>query len=147
MQKKQLKRFWSKVDKQGLDECWEWTASKNGVGYGQLRINHKIYYAHRVSWFLSYGKIPADLEVCHHCDNPSCVNPDHLFLGTHLDNHLDSASKGRKAKKLTIDEVQEIQEILAEGGWTQQEIGDAFGVARETISQIKRGKTWAWLVS
>ncbi len=152
MSKKQLERYWSKVDIRGTDECWEWTAGKTGRGYGQFGIKSKTYYAHRVSWFLTNGKIPKDLFVCHHCDNPGCINPDHLFLGTPLDNMQDAAKKGRTARgsnhsisSLTEEEVHEIREIIAEGDWSQRDIADAFGVHQPQISRIKHGKSWAWL--
>jgi HNH endonuclease len=75
--------------------CWEWTGSNNGVGYGQVRINGKNFYAHRISAIMTYGEIPEGKEVCHKCDNPSCVNPDHLFYGTRHDNVQDMMSKKR----------------------------------------------------
>ncbi len=143
MGKNQLKRFWSKVDVRGPNECWNWKASKRNE-YGLFWIRARTYGAHRIAWYLTHGKIPRGLCVCHHCDNPSCVNPSHLFLGTQGDNQLDAVRKGRKSK-LTVDEVREIREIQDEGGWTQQEIADAFGVDRSTIYSIKRGKTWFWL--
>ncbi len=97
-----------------------------------------------MAWILTLGKIPKGLLVCHKCDNRGCVNPYHLFLGTQLDNMIDARRKGRLGK-LTENDVLEIREILAEGDWTQQEIGDAFGVSRVQISKIMRGKNWAWL--
>jgi hypothetical protein len=90
-----LERFLSKVDTSG--DCWMWTASRGRHGYGQLSTRHGAApaKAHRVSFELFSGPIPDGLEVCHSCDTPSCVRPSHLFLGTHHENILDAAAKGR----------------------------------------------------
>lgn len=90
-------RFWSKVDKRGPDECWPWKGVRSSDGYGAFKIKGVFVGAHRVAYAIhariSLEQIPA--EVCHHCDNPPCVNPDHLFLGTHQDNMTDRNKKGR----------------------------------------------------
>ena len=86
--------FWRKVTKS--DGCWEWTGSCGAKGYGQVGVKGKNLRTHRVSWELTNGKIPEQLIVCHHCDNPKCVRPDHLFLGTNKDNTQDMLSKGRQ---------------------------------------------------
>jgi hypothetical protein len=88
------RRFWSKVQK-GPD-CWTWAGSRSAKGYGRLNVGGAVCQAHRVSWELHRGAIPSDLFVLHRCDNPPCVNPDHLFLGTALDNSRDMVSKGRQ---------------------------------------------------
>jgi DNA-binding CsgD family transcriptional regulator len=87
-------RFWRKVRKG--EECWEWTGFRvPPLGYGRFRLNDEQTWAHRVSWELTFGPIPEGLQVCHRCDNPPCVRPDHLFLGTPLDNVRDMIGKGR----------------------------------------------------
>lgn len=87
-------RFWSKVDKSG--ECWIWTGVRQN-GYGSFWFEHGPKPAHRISWTLTHGPITDGLFACHRCDNPACVNPDHLFLGTAGDNARDMWSKGRQA--------------------------------------------------
>lgn len=93
-------RFWSKVNRRSLDECWEWTSSRNRCGYGQFRVGGKTVSAHRVAWVIAHGPIPAGEDfhgmcVLHRCDHRSCTNVSHLFLGTNLDNMRDMQSKGR----------------------------------------------------
>lgn len=87
-------RFWPKVRKS--DGCWEWTRATTTHGYGKFSVATAVWdRAHRVAWKLTNGPIPDGMFVCHHCDNPLCVRPDHLFLGTHGDNMRDASTKGR----------------------------------------------------
>ena len=86
-------RFWGNIDKSGA--CWEWKKHKHKNGYGGLRYKGKQEYSHRVAWIISFGDIPDGLYVCHRCDNPSCCNPSHLWLGTPADNMHDRDAKGR----------------------------------------------------
>ena len=99
-------RFWPKIVRRGPDECWEWQAAKSTRGYGKLGApgtDAGCEYAHRVSWELHNGPIPDGMHVLHHCDNRICVNPQHLFLGTNLDNILDMRAKGRDYKFTDAD--------------------------------------------
>ena len=94
-------RFWPKVDKAGPDDCWEWNASRQGTGaYGRIGVNGKVELAHRISYELMHGPIPDGLFVMHRCDNPPCVNPAHLSLGTRRDNMEDSMDKNRRRLSL-----------------------------------------------
>lgn len=86
-------RFWPKVEK--TDSCWIWKAARRPDNYGQFKFRGQMMNANRVSWILHNGEIPDGLLVCHRCDNPPCINPDHLFLGSHQDNRTDAVKKGR----------------------------------------------------
>lgn len=133
--------FWSWAVK-ASSGCWEWTRSFNNQGYGQQRVTGgRTLVAHRVAYALHHGAIPGGQQVLHRCDNPKCVNPDHLFLGTQSDNIRDAVSKGRHrrgdgpASRFTASEV---AEILAATG-SQRELAKRFGVAQNVIGRIKRG--------
>jgi hypothetical protein len=144
--------FWQKVDKGKENECWNWMGSVHYMwGYGHFRANGKQVAAHRYSWILVNGNIPKGLCVCHKCDNPKCVNPSHLFLGTVADNNLDKKLKGRQPPvigeknpraKLTEENVREIRRlhILGESGAS---LGRKFGVVKEEIYDIVKRKRWS----
>jgi hypothetical protein len=147
-------RFWAKVDRRGPDDCWEWTGTKTRKGYGQIRVAGHNMQAHRVSYELNVGPITAGLFACHRCDNPPCVNPGHLFLGTAADNSSDMVARGRTraggyfAKgsarsnaKLTEHDVITILERLARGD-SHSTLGRRFGIAPSLISGIATGKRW-----
>lgn len=148
------KAFWEKVEKGNSDECWEWIASKNPDGYGNIWIDKKCQKAHRVSWVLHCGSIPENMHVLHTCDNPSCVNPKHLWLGTHQDNMRDRGQKGRNGfvegeschlSKLTENQVLEIRR-LKKGGKSNTFLSKQFGVTSTNIAEIVNGKTWRYLL-
>jgi predicted XRE-type DNA-binding protein len=141
-------RFWEKVKKVDVG-CWEWQASvfqKNG--YGQFRWNYKQWRAHRVAWTLVFGEIPSDLCVLHRCDNPRCVRPDHLFLGTHKDNAEDRERKGRGCKerrfnaKVTPETVREIRRAWEDGQLFQWELAALHGLTQSEISHIVNNLVW-----
>jgi len=141
-------RFWSKVDKAG--ECWLWTAYRGPRGYGDFCERHgRTVKASRYAYEYAFGPIPDGLFVCHRCDNPPCVRPDHLFLGTPMDNTMDSVRKGRNTHgnthafaKLTTDAAERIRVMYATGEWTQKRLGKLFGVTQRAVWQVLSGKTW-----
>lgn len=135
-----LERFWSKVSKS--EGCWEWTGGHNGVGHGRFWSDGALTGAHRFSWSLHRGVIPAGLQVLHRCDNPPCVNPDHLFLGTHRDNMQDSARKLRTGMaKLTPEFVQLIR-LCCGSGMTQRYAARFFEVSQYAVWSIVNGRSW-----
>ena len=148
-------RFWSKVDKSG--DCWEWTACRDTRGYGAMSAMNGERCAPRVSWTIHYGPIPDGLGVLHKCDNPGCVNPDHLFLGTHLDNMNDRSAKGRVSHspdqygeghpRAILNNVKVIQiRRSAELGIAVSELSKEYGVRPRTIRAIVNGTTWKHLL-
>ena len=123
--------------------CWHYTGANAGDGYGHLSYLGKLVYAHRLSaaFFLGFD-LGSVLWVLHRCDEPDCINPEHLFIGTPKDNVRDAVSKGRMSgKKLTLDDVIEIKRLLATGE-TQRRIAGKYGVSTTAIGQIARGETW-----
>lgn len=143
-------RFWNKVDKSNPDGCWNWTGGKNDRGYGLAWINGKSKACHRTVWEFKNGPIPDDLCVLHICDNPGCVNPTHLFLGTHQDNMNDKKNKGRCSSckgtangraKLTEHNIPIIR-MLCANGIPQKEVARDYGVSDVAISHIIAGKSW-----
>lgn len=151
-------RFWEKVDQSGGPEaCWPWTATTCSWGYGLFRFRSKetMKRSNRVAWYLTTGEWPGDLLVCHHCDNPACCNPRHLFLGTNADNKSDSRQKGRVAlgyvshsgetspkAKLTLMQVAAIRARYAVGDISQLTLGLEFGVSQTQVGRIVRGVQW-----
>lgn len=142
-------RFWEKVDKRGPDECWLWTAATNEAGYGVMRPEGRrtgpTVKAHRVSLALA-GVDVAGRVVRHRCDNPPCVNPAHLELGTQIQNVGDMVRRGRVAhgsmrSRLTEDDVRAIRARAAAGDLMRVIAAD-FGISRPTVSRIVNRKGW-----
>ena len=141
-----LARFWDKVDVQGSDKCWEWIAGGDKNGYGFFYLDGISYRANRISYTL-VNEDPGKLCVCHECDNPACVNPTHLWIGTQQDNVDDCTQKGRRANlcgeeistaKLTKKQVKEILGSTE----SQQILADRFGIAYQTVSKSQLGDRW-----
>jgi hypothetical protein len=147
-------RFWDKVHHEPNTGCWLWSGAADHLGYGSIRINKRTFRAYRVAWELTNGAIPSGLEVCHRCDHPPCVNPEHLFLGTHADNMADMRRKGRMRMpntrgesnsnaKLTDALALEIfRRCLDVGGCGQREIARQLGVHHMVVNHIWKRRSW-----
>jgi hypothetical protein len=149
--------FWQHVDQRSAEGCWTWTGCRDRAGYGQWteclpRRRRVTWKAHRYAWTETIGPITDGLHVLHHCDNASCVRPDHLFLGTALDNARDKVAKGRMRRgdfrgeanghaRLTEADVLFIRSQVA-AGVPQARMVERFGVAPMTVSQVVTRKTW-----
>jgi len=160
-----LVRFWAQVHK--TPGCWTWTGGCNADGYGRMRIGTgQRIRAHRISWFIHHGPVPVGMCVLHRCDNPPCINPDHLFLGTNPDNTADRHSKGRSAcgdrsgarlhpdthvrgersplAKLAERQVVSIRELWAHGA-ERRELSENFNVTPCHIDKIVSRRAWRHL--
>lgn len=138
------KRFWGNVQK--TDTCWNWTGLKNSSGYGKFFIGSYMF-CHRVSYLLHNGYLPADLCVCHSCDNPACVNPTHLWLGTHKQNALDKAQKNRAYRavgsqnvkaKLSEKDAIKIRNSAKPAAF----LAKKYGIGKLAIQRLLRRVTW-----
>lgn len=149
-----VRRFWSRVMKS--DECWEWIGATNDAGYGQMNVSGKCLYAHRMSYEIHRGSIVAGLCVLHRCDNPPCVNPAHLSLGTKRDNTQDMLAKGRHGAMVKPECVlrgsrhglaklneQKVVEIRRLGGLvSQRKLAASYGVSQGTIRDVLNRSLW-----
>lgn len=159
---------WRRVDRKEPTECWEWIGKQYRDGYGQCHWASKQQQAHRVVWTIANGPIPNGLFVCHRCDNRSCCNPAHLFLGTHQDNMRDRNSKQRTARgprspaalhpdrivrgeansnaRLTVDDVLAIRAAPGSSAAELAPLAQRFGVSLSHIQKIRYGRAWRHLV-
>lgn len=148
-----IARFWSKVDRRGENECWEWQGGANEQGYGRFRIDGRLYSPHRLAFEMVYGPVPKHpsyhgMVIMHTCDNPRCCNPTHLRLGFQRDNVQDMINKGRFNRrrgekhpnaKLTPEIIRAIRADTR----TEREIAAAYGLSKGTVSNIRLRKRWA----
>ena len=129
-------RLWSKVAKGGDDDCWIWTAFRNADGYGKIAFRGRADAAHRVAWTITNGEIPHGMVIRHKCDNPSCVNINHLEIGTHADNARDRSSRNRSRTKIPISSVEKIRKSTG----NCRDIGGEYGVSAAMVSLIRNNK-------
>ena len=148
-------RFHENIDSSSVDGCWPWTGgSVNKDGYGVIWFARKSRYAHRVSLALSENKdirsVPSSMYALHHCDNPICCRPSHLYWGTHADNTADRVRRGRQADvagiknpraKIGVDDVRAIRRRLA-AGESQKVIAADYGLPRQSVWKIQHGRGW-----
>lgn len=152
---------------QGADACWIWPRAKDAAGRGRFWLNGKLMLAHRAAWTVQIGPIPAGAFLCHHCDNPSCVNPRHLYVGTHHNNMRDMRERGRSMARRHPELAKKIgQEAGRRNTWNScggnikaklseaqvlairqdtrptRQVASAYGVDRTTIQRIRRGALW-----
>lgn len=153
-----IDRFWSKVDRtDGLAACWIWTAARQRYGYGRFGVRYQLWETHRFVWTITNGPIPDGMCVCHDCpegDNPSCVNPSHLFLGTNKDNVNDKVAKGRQSKapkpkgeqsprsKLTEQQARSIKSRYLAREASGAQLAREYVIHRSTVYAIASGRRW-----
>ena len=152
---KEQDRFWNKVNKGNENECWEWVAGLDTPGYGIFYpTRRRPIHASRYSWEIHNGEIPENICVLHKCDNPPCVNPNHLFLGTKKDNYQDMVTKGRQVvlrgeespkSKLKEDDIRSIRQMYKSEKMTQKQLANLFGVTRGLIGHIIQGRIWNYI--
>jgi hypothetical protein len=155
LSKHDIARFWSKVKVGCASECWEWQGQILHNGYGAFAIGDKNLKAHRISYeFFFDADIPNGLCVCHYCDNRKCVNPSHLWLGTHTENMADMNAKGRGRVPrgterpnaiLTEDDVRAIRQRHSTEKVTHVQLAREYGVHDSTIARLVNGQNWKWL--
>jgi hypothetical protein len=174
LSEKREKQFWAAVDQRGDDQCWEWQRCTTGVGrYGAFRVSGKQRGTHRIAWELTHGPIPSGLWVLHHCDNPPCCNPSHLYLGTAADNAHDREKRNRSltgehhpnsgkvftqptpaqrargerhgSSKLNENAVCEMRKLHSEGRLVA-DIARRFNVSWNTAAKVVKRENWRHVV-
>lgn len=135
-------KYWSKVDIKSKDDCWEWLAGINADGYGNFYCDYKTYSASRLSWIFTNGPIPEGKLCLHKCDNRKCVNPNHLYIGTHSDNNSDRewrnpGTSGRQSS-IGASGIRTVQKLFKQG-YSQKSISECFGLSTGQIHRLCRG--------
>lgn len=150
---KYIDKFWKKVEVRSIEECWNWKGEIR-ARYGYFKpSNEKGYRAHRFAWMATFGKIPPNIFVCHACDNPICVNPNHLWLGTAKDNAQDMIQKGRASKirafgeksgksVLTEEKVKQILDMHRTGKYSHRQLARIMSVSKSAIQSVLYNRTW-----
>lgn len=151
-----IERFEALVSPEPMSGCWLWAGApgdgKPNGQYGRFRMNGKQWRAHRAAWILFRGSIPSEKHVLHRCDNPACVNPEHLFIGSNVDNVADRVTKGRSGwkerkgeshpmRKLSEDDVRSIR-LRSLSGESGRALALEFGIHYATVSEIKNRRKW-----
>jgi hypothetical protein len=155
MNQEKFTLFMEKVRVRDKDSCWEWQAETDKDGYGQFYLDGGCQQSHRVMWRISTSDSPGDDLVLHHCDNPTCVNPNHLYLGDKRDNMKDAIQRGQweptsgagednNRAKLNESDVAEIKTRL-EMGHSHKSIAEDYPTSASNISSIATGDTWEWV--
>ena len=147
-------RFTDRIHEMPYCGCHLWDGYTKPTGYGRVQWKGRMWLLHRLAWTLTHGPVPDNVCVCHRCDVRSCVNPDHLFLGTHAENMADMKSKGRakgtrgednKMSKLTSAQVLDVRRRYAGGGVTYSQLGRELGVHKTLIGYVVRKEIWRHL--
>lgn len=137
-----------------IDSCWLWNGVKNDRGYASAMWRGKNVHVHKLAYELLVGLVPSGMDVCHKCDVRTCVNPDHLFIATHLENIRDRDKKNRQAKgeqnarsKLTEEQVREIRRKYKKGvyGYGCRKLAKEYGITHPNIYEIIKGRHWSWV--
>lgn len=145
------RRLWSRIRKGGADECWPWIPCNGRNKYGMISKEGKNRHSHRVAYELHFGPFPQHLDVLHKCDYKPCCNPNHLYLGTDLDNARDRAERGRNCQakgekhwnaSLSEEQVVEIRTLFSSGSVSMTTLGKRFGIARPQVARIVYGFSW-----
>ena len=148
-------QFLARVEPDANSGCWLWAYGATSDGYGTAQHGKKTLLAHRVSWMLHHGEIPAGHSVCHKCDTPACVNPAHLFTATQAENMADMRAKGRADRKhgarngrakLSNDQAMEILTLSKMGLFSKSEIARSYGVAPSSVARVINGETFSHLI-
>lgn len=146
-----IDRFWLSVDPGPSDQCWEWKRHLDKGGYGHIMDTGKIRGAHRVSYELHHGRIPDGMHVRHRCDNPACVNPAHLELGTNAENVADKFIRGRSAsgpaivRQATLKLTPELVLAIRADTRRTAEVASDYGLSMAHVRNVRSGKAWSWV--